>query len=50
MFVYEKALQHPEKIEWLAGWYRTNSFEWFRTMLTEYRKELAEEAAKLGLD
>ncbi len=53
VFVHEKALQHPEKIEWLAGWYRTNStrvFEWFRTMLTEYRKELAEEAAKLGLD
>ena len=52
-FIYDRALQHPEKIEWLARWYNMNAtraFDWYREMLTHFRKELEKEAAELGLN
>ncbi|WP_435959582.1 hypothetical protein [Pyrobaculum sp.] len=52
-FINEMALQRPERIEWLARWYRepnaTRYVEFIKRVLEETRKRLEELRAELGL-
>ncbi|MEM4438113.1 MAG: hypothetical protein QW680_05715 [Pyrobaculum sp.] len=52
-FINEMALQRPERIEWLARWYRepnaTRDVEFIKRVLEEARKRLEELRAELGL-
>ena len=52
-FIDEAALQRPERIEWLARWYRepnaTRYVEFIKRGLEEARKRLEEMRAELGL-
>ncbi|MEM1890183.1 MAG: hypothetical protein QXT13_07345 [Pyrobaculum sp.] len=51
-FIYESALQRPERMEWLSRWYgdanATQYMDWVRERLAEARRKAEELRAGLG--